>query len=280
MSAAHRRLQCRRAREASGLSKLIRGLTAGNRKQTAGKDSSGSSSSITGSSISSSSSSISSSSSSISSSSSMNGSGCSAASDSRSACSGANVMGPMSQEQLAEALQGRIGFRLELGPSSVPHPEAGTGVFIRGEARPGSVVAIFPGVLYGRTQLAHMPNFPKVDTNNPYLSCRYDQSIVDSKPWGPGDPGTSASSGSCAISHLPTSISGIRAADGSSSSSSSSSISFIRDSTASASCWGDSCSTSWWTWAGPLSSALGQLEGRHPLALGHFVNHPGAGGVG
>ena len=35
-------------------------------------------------------------------------------------------------------------------------------MFLEGEARAGTVVAVFPGVLYGRTQLAHMPNFPKV----------------------------------------------------------------------------------------------------------------------
>lgn len=40
--------------------------------------------------------------------------------------------------------------------------QAGTGLFLRGEAKPGAVVAIFPGVVYGRTQLTHMPNYPKV----------------------------------------------------------------------------------------------------------------------
>ncbi len=46
-------------------------------------------------------------------------------------------------------------------PDALLYDAAGAGLFLRGEARPGAVVAIFPGVLYGRTQLALMPNFPK-----------------------------------------------------------------------------------------------------------------------
>ncbi|KAG2489549.1 hypothetical protein HYH03_012000 [Edaphochlamys debaryana] len=156
----------------------------------------------------------------------------------------------LSQAELAAALRRRAGFSLELRPSSVPHPEAGTGLFIQGEARAGAVVAIFPGVLYGRTQLSHMPNYPKIDTDNPYLSCRYDQSIMDSKPWAQGDPGGAASA------NAPASPSG-----GSGSSTDP----------------GPAPAQSWWTWAGPLSASLGLLEGRHPLALGHWVNHPGPG---
>ncbi|KXZ47643.1 hypothetical protein GPECTOR_34g802 [Gonium pectorale] len=105
------------------------------------------------------------------------------------AAAGSAAARELSASEVAAALQRRLGFSLELRPSEVPHPEAGTGLFLRGEARAGAVVAIFPGVLYGRTQLAHMPNYPRVDTDNPYLSCRFDQSIVDSKPWGRGDSG-------------------------------------------------------------------------------------------
>ncbi|GFR44470.1 hypothetical protein Agub_g5733 [Astrephomene gubernaculifera] len=156
----------------------------------------------------------------------------------------------LSAGAVAAELRQRVGFGLELRPSSVPHPEAGTGLFVSGgDVRPGSVVAIFPGVLYGRTQLAHMPNYPRVDTDNPFLSCRYDQSIVDSKPWGRGDPGGTSSPSSSPTTPTPTS------------SSSSSPPS----------------PPSWWGWAGPLSASLALLEGRHPLALAHWVNHPGRG---
>ncbi|GLC36632.1 hypothetical protein PLESTM_000483100 [Pleodorina starrii] len=296
MTAAHQRLLRRRERNASGLSKLIAGLTGAASASAAtasaaasatstppgagpaagpGPDSSGEKGAG------------------------CNGGGCG---------SGSGGGAPLSRAQLAAALQRRIGFRVELGPSSVPHPEAGTGLFIRGEARPGAVVAIFPGVMYGRTQLVHMPNFPKVDTDNPYLSCRYDQSIVDSKPWGRGDPGvgpsaavTSATAATTGTSQFKTGasaaargspVTAASAGDGSSSDSNSSSSSSNNNNASSGSdesinsegfsSSGSSSSSSssgsgpWWTWAGPLASALGYLEGRHPLALGHFVNHPGA----
>ncbi|GIL88860.1 hypothetical protein Vretifemale_16784, partial [Volvox reticuliferus] len=76
-------------------------------------------------------------------------------------------------------------------------------------------------------------------------------------------PGPSSST-SHRAAHLPDSSSSSRNVDGSSSSSNSS-------------CSRDSSSSPWWTWAGPLSSALEYVEGRHSLALGHFVNHPGEG---
>jgi hypothetical protein len=31
-----------------------------------------------------------------------------------------------------------------------------------------------------------MPNYPRIDLDNPYLSRRSDMDIVDSKPWGLG----------------------------------------------------------------------------------------------
>jgi len=83
-------------------------------------------------------------------------------------------------------LQKSLGFSLRLGPSSIPHPEAGLGVFLQGQAPPGSIVAIVPGLAYARTQYTHMPNYPRIDLNNPYLSRRYDMTIMDSKPWGSG----------------------------------------------------------------------------------------------
>lgn len=55
-----------------------------------------------------------------------------------------------------------------------------------GSVAPGTVVAIFPGLTYSCTQYNRMPNFPRIDTNNPYLSRRFDMDIVDSKPWGLG----------------------------------------------------------------------------------------------
>ncbi|PNW86427.1 hypothetical protein CHLRE_02g086076v5 [Chlamydomonas reinhardtii] len=245
MAAAAAEIQRRKARDASGFSKLIKGLRGDNK--AGGGSGSGSGSS---------------------------GGGSSRGAPVACGAEGTGAAGPgpsssgnsggsggswrvMSQSALAAALQRRGGFSLSLRPSSVPHPEAGVGVFLEGEARAGTVVAVFPGVLYGRTQLAHMPNFPKVDTDNPYLSCRYDQSIVDSKPWGRGDPGGSSSS--------------------SSSGSGRSSSSENWQATAAPAAATAGGGGTWWGWAGPLSAALTYLEGRHPLALGHYVNHPGQG---
>lgn len=59
-------------------------------------------------------------------------------------------------------------------------------MFLDGSVAPGTVVAIFPGLTYSCTQYNRMPNFPRIDTNNPYLSRRFDMDIVDSKPWGLG----------------------------------------------------------------------------------------------
>jgi hypothetical protein len=44
---------------------------------------------------------------------------------------------------------------------------------LQGEALPGTVVAILPGLTYTRTQYSRMPNFPRIDTANPYLSRTY-----------------------------------------------------------------------------------------------------------
>ncbi len=38
----------------------------------------------------------------------------------------------------------------------------GLGLFVQGSVPAGGVVAILPGVVYARTQLPRMPNFPKV----------------------------------------------------------------------------------------------------------------------
>lgn len=47
-------------------------------------------------------------------------------------------------------------------PATLPTRPTGRGLFLTGEAAPGSVLAILPGVVYQRTQLNKMPNYPKV----------------------------------------------------------------------------------------------------------------------
>jgi hypothetical protein len=93
------------------------------------------------------------------------------------------------------------------------------------QVSPGQVVAFFPGLVYTKASYAAMPNYPKVDVDNPYLIARYDRSVIDSKPWGRG---------------LCTPL-------------------------------------TWPELTSPAAQHLRILEGRHPYALAHYANHPGAG---
>lgn len=49
--------------------------------------------------------------------------------------------------------QARLGFALHVAPSGVDHPEAGAGLWLRGRALPGAVVALYPGIVYSRPHL-------------------------------------------------------------------------------------------------------------------------------
>jgi hypothetical protein len=48
----------------------------------------------------------------------------------------------------------------------------GNGLFVRGHAPPGAVLAVFPGLAYGRPEYSRLPGYPKVDRGNPYLIAR------------------------------------------------------------------------------------------------------------
>jgi hypothetical protein len=93
----------------------------------------------------------------------------------------------LGRSALSALVRPQLGFSLQVAPSSIRHPAAGNGLFLRGEACPGTVLALVPGLSYSRTQYPRMPNYPRIDTGNPYLSRRYDMDIIDSKPWGLGD---------------------------------------------------------------------------------------------
>lgn len=45
-------------------------------------------------------------------------------------------------------LEHPAGFHLQIRKSRIDHPAAGHGVFVKGEAPPGTVVAIYPGAIY------------------------------------------------------------------------------------------------------------------------------------
>eukprot|EP00897_Mesotaenium_endlicherianum_P002239 jgi/Mesen1/2042/ME000149S01041 len=93
---------------------------------------------------------------------------------------------PLTLAQVSLALRRKLGFTLELKPSLVPHREAGEGLFIAGRAGPGTVLSLYPGVVYAPAQYKFMPDYPRVDRDNPYLMSRYDGVVIDGKSWGRG----------------------------------------------------------------------------------------------
>lgn len=89
----------------------------------------------------------------------------------------------LSFDNVRHALHQHSGFSLCVQPSTVQHDSAGNGLFLLGQARPGAVVALFPGLVYPPLYHKYMPDYPKVDLDNPYLIARYDGLVIDSKPW-------------------------------------------------------------------------------------------------
>ncbi|KAI8474616.1 MAG: hypothetical protein J3K34DRAFT_465451, partial [Monoraphidium minutum] len=60
------------------------------------------------------------------------------------------------------------------------------GLFLEGSCAPGSLVALFPGLVYSKADYRRMPGYPKVDRGNPYLVAAYSGHVVDSLPWRRG----------------------------------------------------------------------------------------------
>ena len=79
----------------------------------------------------------------------------------------------------------RVGYYCYVAPSSVG-PDAGNGVFVRGEVSAGSAVAVYPGLTYVGSAARFMKNYPRVSKDNDYLVVRSDGSVIDAKPWGRG----------------------------------------------------------------------------------------------
>ncbi|XP_024387535.1 uncharacterized protein [Physcomitrium patens] len=162
---------------------------------------------------------------------------------------------PLTREQVASAFREHTGFTLCLQRSGIPHEEAGTGLFIKGRAEPGTVVSMYPGVVYSPSQYRYIPGYPKVDVDNGYLISRYDGLVIDGKPWGKGDDIREWWDGHNGISfEQAAELTGP-----------------ARQSL-----------PSFWQFVGGGKVMQGPLEGaelerRSPIALGHFANHPPEG---
>ncbi|KAL9953151.1 hypothetical protein ACROYT_G040519 [Oculina patagonica] len=72
-------------------------------------------------------------------------------------------------------------FSLSIQKSSIPHPLAGNGVFLKGSAVPGSFLTFHPGLVYLSKDVPKMLNYPNISTDNCYLMSRYDGCILDAK---------------------------------------------------------------------------------------------------
>uniref|UniRef100_A0A7N1A2Y0 SET domain-containing protein n=2 Tax=Kalanchoe fedtschenkoi TaxID=63787 RepID=A0A7N1A2Y0_KALFE len=92
----------------------------------------------------------------------------------------------LSQFEVSQSFKDHIGYTLDVRASQVPHKQAGQGLFISGQANVGSVIAIYPGVIYSPAYYRYIPGYPRVDSQNPYLITRYDGTVIDAQPWGSG----------------------------------------------------------------------------------------------
>ncbi|XP_015868179.3 uncharacterized protein LOC107405620 isoform X1 [Ziziphus jujuba] len=93
---------------------------------------------------------------------------------------------PFNRTELSQRLKDLIGFTLDTRPSQIPHKEAGLGLFLNGNADIGTVVAIYPGIIYSPAYYRYIPGYPRVDAQNPYLITRYDGTVINAQPWGFG----------------------------------------------------------------------------------------------
>lgn len=159
--------------------------------------------------------------------------------------------------EVSQKLKDVTGYTLELKPSQIPHEQAGRGLFIDGEADVGSVIALYPGVIYSPAFYRYIPGYPRINAQNPYLITRYDGTIINGQPWGQGGETREPWGQSRVYQSNPSSDSGSMSGSGS--------------------------DRVWKMLSKPLEgSKLGfngdeVLERRNPLALGHFANHPAKG---
>ncbi|KAB1993987.1 hypothetical protein ES319_D13G068900v1 [Gossypium barbadense] len=156
---------------------------------------------------------------------------------------------PLKRTELSQRLKDSIGYTLDVKQSQIPHSEAGQGLFLNGEATVGSVIAIYPGVIYSPAYYRYIPGYPRVDAQNTYLITRYDGTVINAQPWGFGGETRELWDGSKMLDAKLNRVATEKGSD-----------------------------RLWKMLSKPLeSSRVGNgevLEHRNPLALAHFANHP------
>lgn len=160
---------------------------------------------------------------------------------------------PISRADLSQSYKDHIGYTLELKPSQIPHKEAGQGLFINGLADVGSVLAIYPGVIYSPAYYRYIPGYPRVDSQNPYLITRYDGTVINAQPWGSGDETREIWNGLIKSESVTQSLGSKNSSD-----------------------------KLWTMLSKPLEQTKTHINGevlerRNPLAFAHFANHPAKG---
>ncbi|KAK1425719.1 hypothetical protein QVD17_21074 [Tagetes erecta] len=163
---------------------------------------------------------------------------------------------PLTFAESRQRLKDLMGYTLELKKSQILHEQAGQGLFVDGEADVGSVIALYPGVIYSPAYYRYIPGYPRVDSQNPYLITRYDGTVINGQPWGTGGETREPwpqSAHSSVYRPNPSEPSSETGSD-----------------------------RVWKMLSKPLEgSRLGfsgeVLERRNPLALAHFANHPAMG---
>ncbi|CAN4092620.1 unnamed protein product [Withania somnifera] len=152
----------------------------------------------------------------------------------------------LQRTEVSQRLKDIMGYTLEVKPSQIPHEDAGKGLFLRGEANIGSVVAFYPGVVYSPAYYCHIPGYPGVDGQNSHLITRYDGTVINAQPWGAGGESREIWD----WTRLPEPKHSMQADD----------KGFDLDGT-------------------HIGGNLEVLERRNPLAFAHFANHPAKGMV-
>jgi len=92
----------------------------------------------------------------------------------------------LSQREVSDAFFRASGFSLYISPSSVQHRDSGDGLWIRGGADVGQIVAVYPGIAYRALHHRQIPGYPLIARSNHFLLARFDGVVMDAKPWGDG----------------------------------------------------------------------------------------------
>ncbi|KAK7264128.1 hypothetical protein RJT34_31732 [Clitoria ternatea] len=118
-----------------------------------------------------------------------------------SSAEASSKQGPLSQAEVSQKLKDRLGYMLSVKPSQILHKDAGQGLFFDGAVDVGTVLALYPGIVYSPAYHHDIPGYS--DQQNPYLITRYDGTVIDAQPWGSGGEGQEKWNGRKVLKNKP-----------------------------------------------------------------------------